>query len=131
MIHEYQAGRAVCGFVEFVAWIGVVVSGIAMLISLGTSFSIRGGSIALLAIIPTMTALFLCFFVIVTVQMARASMDGSVAAQISVRDSTKQHQEILAALRSYGERAGHVAGDSPNRSPKMRRAGANAAPTNP
>lgn len=62
-----------------------------MLITLGTSVSVRGGSIALVAIIPTITALFLCFFVIVMVQMARASMDGSVAAQISVRDSNKQH----------------------------------------
>ena len=105
MIHEYKTARSVCGFVEFCAWAGVIFCVIAILISIGTSASVRGGSLALVAVVPIFIGLMLCFFVIVNVQMARASMDGSVAAQITVRDSNKQHQEVLSALRSYGERA--------------------------
>lgn len=105
MIHEYKTGRSVCGFIEFCAWAGVVVSAIMILAALGTSTRGGGYQFALAGIVPALLLLIFSFVLVVMVQMARATMDGSVAAQKGVVQGNKQHDELLQALRSYAARA--------------------------
>jgi len=105
MIHEYKTGRSVCGFVEFCAWAGVVIAAIMVLAAFGASS--RGGSytLALAGVVPALTVLIFCFILVVLTQMARACMDGSVAAQKNVIEAKKHHDEMLRALRSYATRS--------------------------
>lgn len=99
MIHEYKTGRSVCGFVEFIAWVGVIAAGIALLVALGTAFDGKEGVFALLAVLPAFSALLSCFLMIVIVQMARAAMDASVASQKMLVESREHHREVMTAMR--------------------------------
>lgn len=113
MNHEYQTGRSVCGFVEFIAWIGVVVGGLLFITSIGTAFSSRDGILALLGVAPALTLLMIALLIVILVQMARAGMDGSVAAQKNFIQNEKQHAELLGVLRSYSERTNELLAASP------------------
>lgn len=107
MIHDYKTARSICSFVEFCGWAGVVVSGFIALAAIGTASSMRGGSLALVGLVPALELAIACFIVIVVVQMARATMDGSVAAQKNVIQNQKQHEELLRTIMSYGTRNRH------------------------
>lgn len=93
MIHDYKTARSVCGFVEFCAWAAVLVAALLALLAIGTASSSRGGSFALAGLVPAFSLALAAFIVIVMVQMARATMDGSVAAQENVIQSKSQHAE--------------------------------------
>jgi len=99
MIHEYQTGRSVCGFVEFCAWAGVIISGLLVLASFGTASRGGGYSFALAGVVPALSTLLFSFTLIVLTQMARAAMDGSVAAQKNVIQNQKQHEEMMRSFR--------------------------------
>ncbi|MEL7445489.1 MAG: hypothetical protein AAGK02_06715 [Pseudomonadota bacterium] len=105
MIHEYKTGRSVCGFVEFCAWTGVVIAAFTVLAALGTSTRGGGYTLALAGVVPALTLLIFSFILVVLTQMARATMDGSVAAQKNVIQSNKQHDEMMRALRSHVNRS--------------------------
>ena len=57
MIHEYKTGRSVCGFIEFCAWAGVIVSAIMILAALGTSTRGGGYQFALAGVVPALLLL--------------------------------------------------------------------------
>ena len=116
MIHEYRTGRSVCGFVEFCAWAGVVVAAIMVLAALGTSTRGGGYTFALAGVVPALTLLIFSFILVVLTQMARACMDGSVAAQKNVIQNQKHHEETIRALRSYASRS--PSGDAQAAGPK-------------
>lgn len=107
MIHEYKTGRSVCGFVEFCAWAGVVIAGIMILAAFGAASKDDGSILALAGVVPALTLLIFSFVLVILTQMARATMDGSVASQKAVIQSQKHHDEVLKALRSYATRGNH------------------------
>ncbi|MEM0989684.1 MAG: hypothetical protein AAGK00_12435 [Pseudomonadota bacterium] len=63
--------------------------------------AVRGdeGIVALVVVAPSFGALLFCFFMVINVQMARATMDSSVASQTIVRDTRKQHEELMRSFR--------------------------------
>ena len=119
MIHEYRTGRSVCGFVEFGAWLGVIASVIMIITALATATRGGGYEFALAGLVPALLVLIFSFILVVLVQMARATMDGSVAAQKNVIQSNKQHEEMMRALRSYSSRAPAHNAFSPELKPSL------------
>lgn len=114
MIHEYKTARSVCGFVEFGAWLGVIVSVILILVAIGTATKGGGYEFALAGLVPALIVLIFSFILVILVQMARATMDGSVAAQKSVIQAQKHHEEMLRSLKDAGGKsAGTPSASSP------------------
>ena len=97
MIHEYKTGRAICGFVEFIAWIFLAIAVIVLLVSLGKIQSSSGVS-AIFAV-QAISSILGCLLILLIVQMSRAAMDGSVASQTMVMESRRHHTEMISAVR--------------------------------
>lgn len=116
MIHEYKTGRSICGFIEFLSWVAIIIAAIALVVALTASSSSRGGALALAGLIPSAVVAFFGLICVLFVQMARAAMDGSVAAQKSVIQAQKHHEETLSAMRSYASR---VASGDPAARPSL------------
>ena len=118
MIHEYKTGRTVCGFAEFGAWLAVIISVLMILAALGTASKGGGYEFALAALLPAFIVLIVGFILIILTQMARASMDSSVAAQKNVIQTQKHHEEMMRAMRSYSDKSPAVPTSSPALSPE-------------
>lgn len=115
MIHEYKTARSICGFVEFIAWAGVVIAAILVIMAIGTASSARGGSFALVALLPALWLALGSFLIIIIVQMTRATMDGSVAAQKNVIQGQKQHEELMRSLKDLAGRPTGFSQSEPHR----------------
>lgn len=100
MIHEYKTTRSICGFVEFLAWLGVGLCVISLLITFGTMVSVEDGVLAIIALGPTLLALLICLMVVIIVQSSRALLDNSVASQKAVIQSAKQHEELMRSFKT-------------------------------
>ena len=118
MIHEYKTGRTVCGFAEFLAWLVVIVSVLMILGALGTASKGGGYELALAALLPALIVLIVGIILVVLIQIARAAMDSSVAAQKNVIQTRKHHEEMMRAMRSYSDKSPAVPTRSPALSPE-------------
>lgn len=100
MIHEYHTGRALCSFLEFLAWIALAV--VVVLVVGNMVAASKGGIDALFAFwaaAPLLIGLVVCLLLILFIQLIRAGMDASVAAQKRVIQAEKHHEELLRSLK--------------------------------
>lgn len=121
-MRSYETSRTIFGFIEFLAWCGVVGGGFMFLAGMSAIFGERGfgGQIGVILMIPGVIFLVFGLLTVVMVQTARAGVDtAELSGQMLkvARDQLEVSKQALraseAAARTYEGLAQKAAEDRP------------------